>query len=46
MTTPSAVTQEQQQIECHDATRGLITAVLMGALIWSVIAGIWNWVAA
>ena len=46
MSIPSAVSNEQQQIESHDATRGLLTAVLMGALIWTAIAGLWNWVAA
>jgi hypothetical protein len=48
MTTPSAVSHEQQQqmMESHDATRGLLTAALMGALIWTAIAGLWNWVAA
>ena len=46
MTTPTAVSHEQQQIESHDATRGLLNAVLMGALIWTAIAGLWNWVAA
>ncbi len=46
MSTPSAVSQEQHQIEGHDATRGLLTAALMGAVIWTVVAGIWNWVVA
>jgi hypothetical protein len=45
MSTPSAVSQEQQ-IEGHDATRGLLIAALMGALIWTAIAGIWNWLVA
>lgn len=46
MSTPTTVSQEQQPIEGHDATRGLITATLIGALLWTVMAGIWNWVAA
>jgi hypothetical protein len=45
MSTPSTASQEPQ-IEDHDATRGLINATLMGALIWTFMVGIWNWVAA